>query len=142
MAVPLALPRIAWGSPSSSRRALLVHGLGSSAALMWLLGDAPRARDYTVEAYAADLTAAHPSDGGTWDAVIGHSLGAAAGTVGVPTHVIAADPAVFSLFAGDLADEVLASNPLITMSVVEGAGHSVHRDRPEETVRQLMEALS
>lgn len=252
MAVPLALPRIAWGSPSSSRRALLVHGLGSSAALMWLLGDAlaaegwhavavdlrghgdaPRARDYTVEAYAADLAAAHPSDGGTWAAVIGHSLGAAAGTVaaasapdwtrrlvlldpavrlgaheaevvrdsqerafahdrldlvqqehphwhpqdqelkadavrrasrwaiaqtsvqntpwdvrahaarvGVPTHVIAADPAVFSLFAGDLADEVLASNPLITMSVVEGAGHSVHRDRPEETVRQLMEALS
>ncbi len=60
----------------------------------------------------------------------------------VPTHVIGADPAVYSIFTGELADEVLAANPLISLSVVEGAGHSLHRDRPEESVRQLLEALA
>lgn len=59
----------------------------------------------------------------------------------VPTHVIGADPAVYSIFTGDLANEVLAANPLITLSVVEGAGHSLHRDRPDESIRQLLEAL-
>lgn len=59
----------------------------------------------------------------------------------VPTHVIGADPAVYSIFTGDLADEVLAANPLISLSIVEGAGHSLHRDRPDESIRQLLEAL-
>ncbi|PRA79063.1 alpha/beta fold hydrolase [Microbacterium sp. MYb66] len=252
MPAPLTLPRISWGSPSASRRALLVHGLGSSGALMWRVGDAlasagwhatavdlrghgdaPRSLDYTVDAYGADLAATLPEDGGAWDAVIGHSLGGASSTVAaasapqwtrrlvlidpaihvggrdativrksqerafadtrlevvqqehphwhpqdqelkidavlrasawaveqtsaqnqpwdvrahaarltVPTHVIGADPAVYSIFTGELADEVLAANPLITMSVVEGAGHSLHRDRPEESIRQLLEALA
>ncbi|MFT4158151.1 MAG: alpha/beta fold hydrolase [Microbacterium sp.] len=252
MPAPLTLPRIAWGDPASSRRALLIHGLGSSAALMWRLGealaqagwhatavdlrghgDAPRAQDYTIAAYAADLLITRPEGDGMWDAVIGHSLGGASSTVAaasdpgwtrrlvlidpaivlegrdaqvirtsqqrafddnrieavraehphwhpqdielkvdavrrasrwaveqtgaqndpwdvrahaarltVHTHVIAADPAVFSLFAGAGAAEVLAANPLITMSVVEGAGHSLHRDKPEESVRHLLESLS
>lgn len=252
MPAPLLLPRISWGSPSASRRALLVHGLGSSGALMWRLGDAladagwhatavdlrghgdaPRSLDYSVAAFGADLTATLPSDGGPWDAVIGHSLGGAASTVAaasdpdwtrrlvlidpaihvdgrdagivrrsqerafadtrlevvqqehphwhpqdqelkvdavlrasawaveqtsaqnqpwdvrasaaalaVPTHVLGADPAVYSLFTGELAAEVLAANPLITMSIVAGAGHSLHRDKPDESVRQLLEALS
>jgi len=252
MAVPLTLPRISWGEPTASRRALLVHGLGSSAALMWRLGDAlaeagwhatavdlrghgdaPRALDYTVDAYGADLAATVPSNGGPWDAVIGHSLGGAASTVAaasapawtrrlvlidpairvegrdasivrksqerafadprievvqaehphwhpqdhelkvdavlrtsrwaveqttaqnqpwdvrdaaarlsVPTHVIGADPAVYSIFTGALAEEVTSGNPRITMSVVAGAGHSLHRDKPEESIRQLLEALA
>lgn len=251
MPAPLLLPRIAWGSPSASRRALLVHGLGSSGALMWRLGDAlaeagwhatavdlrghgdaPRSLDYSVAAYGADLAATRPSDGGSWDAVIGHSLGGAASTVAaasdsawtrrlvlidpaihvdgrdagivrrsqerafadtrlevvqdehphwhpqdqelkvdavlrasawaveqtsaqnqpwdvraaaaalsVPTHVLGADPAVYSIFTGDLAAEVMSANPLITMSIVAGAGHSLHRDKPEESVRQLLEVL-
>ena len=252
MPAPLTLPRIAWGAPAAARRALLVHGLGSSAALMWRLGDAlamagwhatavdlrghgdaPRSLDYTVGAYGADLVDTAPVGGGAWDAVIGHSLGGASATVAaasapewtrrlvlidpaihvdgrdasivrksqerafadtrlevvqqehphwhpqdqelkvdavlrasawaveqtsaqnqpwdvradaarltIPTHVIGADPAVYSIFTGDLADEVLAANPRITMSVVEGAGHSLHRDRPEESIRQLLEALA
>lgn len=252
MAAPLTLPRLSWGSPSASRRALLVHGLGSSGALMWRLGDAladagwhatavdlrghgdaPRSLDYSVSAYGADLAETVPDGDPAWDAVIGHSLGGAASTVAaasnpewtrrlvlidpaihvdgrdaaiirrsqerafadtrievvqqehphwhpqdqelkvdavrrasawaveqtsaqnrpwdvraeaarltVPTHVIGADPAVYSIFTGDLADEVLAANPLISLSVVEGAGHSLHRDRPEESVRQLLEALA
>ncbi|MBO0981343.1 alpha/beta fold hydrolase [Microbacterium sp. SD291] len=252
MPAPLTLPRISWGDPLSNRRALLVHGLGSSAALMWRLGDglaehgwhatavdlrghgdAPRSVDYTVAAYAADLAATAPDGGGAWDAVIGHSLGGAAGTVAaasapgwtsrivlidpailveghdakvirksqerafadprtevvraehphwhpqdielkvdavhrasrwaveqtsaqnkpwdvradvarltVPAHVIGADPAVYSLFTGATAADALASNPLLTMSVVEGAGHSPHRDRPEDSIRHLLEALA
>lgn len=252
MPTALTLPRIAWGDQASARRALLVHGLGSSAALMWRLGDAlanagwhatavdlrghgdaPRALDYTVGAYAADLAQVVPDDGGAWDAVIGHSLGGAASTsaaasapdwtrrlvlldpailvsgrdakivrksqerafadnrievvrqehphwhpqdlelkvdavhraspwavaqtsaqndpwdvtadaarLTVPTHVIGADPAVYSLFTGETAERVLASNPLLTMSVVDGAGHSLHRDEPEDSIRHLLEALS
>lgn len=252
MSAPLTLPRLSWGDPSASRRALLVHGLGSSGALMWRVGDAlaadgwhatavdlrghgdaPRATDYSVAAYASDLIETRSADGAPWDAVIGHSLGGASSIVAaasdpqwaqqlvlldpavfvsdhdagivrasqerafadtrlavvqeehphwhpqdqelkvdavlrasawaveqtnvqnqpwdvrdqarsltVPTHVIAADPAVYSIFTGDLADEVLAANPLISMSIVDGAGHSVHRDQPEESLRQLREALS
>lgn len=252
MPAPLSLPRLAWGDPTASRRALLVHGLGSSGALMWRLGDAlasagwhavaidlrghgdaPRALDYSLAAYGADLVSTRPDGGGSWDAVIGHSLGGGSSVVAaasdpdwtrrlvlidpaihvsghdanvvrksqerafadtrlevvqqehphwhpqdqelkvdavlrasawaveqtsvqnqpwdvraetktltVPTHVIAADPAVYSIFTGGLADEVLASNPGITMSVVEGAGHSLHRDKPEESIRQLLGVLS
>lgn len=248
----VTLPRIAWGAPNSSKNALLVHGLGSSAALMWRIGDAlanagwraiavdlrghgdaPRALDYTVAAYAADLTEVLPDAGGAWDAVIGHSLGGAASTVAaasdqnwthrlvlldpailvdgrdasivrrsqerafadnrievvreehphwhpqelelkvdavrrasawaieqtsaqnqpwdvradaarlqVPTHILGADPEVYALFTGAVADQVLAANPSISMSIVPGAGHSLHRDKPEETIRQLLEALS
>ncbi|MGM1016922.1 MAG: alpha/beta fold hydrolase [Actinomycetota bacterium] len=251
MTAPLALPRLTWGHPTAERHALLVHGLGSSAALMWRIGatladagwqatavdlrghgDAPLALDYTVGAFAADLLITRP-DVPTWDAVIGHSLGGAASTVAaaadpewtrrlvlidpglfvagrdtgiirksqerafadnrievvraehpewhpqelelkieavtrasawaveqtsvqnqpwdvraeaarltVPTHIIGADPAVYSLFTGDIADGVLASNPSITMSIVPGAGHSPHRDRPDETMRQILEVLA
>ncbi|MGO1508455.1 MAG: alpha/beta fold hydrolase [Microbacterium sp.] len=248
----VTLPRLSWGDPASEKTALLVHGLGSSGSLMWILadaladagwhavaidlrghGDAPRSLDYTVAAYADDLAATRPEQGGAWDVVIGHSLGGAASTVAaasdadwtkklilidpaifvdgrdasivrrsqkrafgdnrlevvqeehphwhpqdhelkidavvrgsrwaveqtsaqnqpwdvradaarltVPTHIIGGDPEVYSLFTGDVADEVLAANANITMSIIAGAGHSPHRDKPEDTIRQLLEALS
>jgi len=253
MPAPLTLPRLAWGPADASRRALLIHGLGSSGALMWRFGaaladagwhatavdlrghgTAPRALDYTIAAYAADVGRTLPGATGArgWDLVIGHSLGGAAATVAsaadpawtrrlvlvdpgihlsdddraavsagqeqafadtsqaavraehphwhpqdielkslaaqqasrwaveqtgtqntpwdvrdaaarltVPTHVLGADPAVYSLFTGDLADEV-RRNPAVTMSVVPGAGHSPHRDAPEETLRQLFAAIA
>ncbi|MGV2985724.1 alpha/beta fold hydrolase [Microbacterium sp. AGC85] len=252
MPAPVQLPRLSWGDPDADSTALLVHGLGSSGALMWRLGDAladagwhavaidlrghgdaPRTLDYTVGAYAADLAALAPARGGAWDAVIGHSLGGAASTVAaasdphwvsrlvlidpailvdgkdasivrrsqerafadnrievvreehphwhpqdlelkidavtrgsrwaveqtsaqnqpwdvradagrlaVRTHIIGADPEVYSLFTGKTADAVLASNEKISISIVAGAGHSPHRDKPDETIRQLLEALS
>lgn len=252
MPAPLQLPQLSWGDPNAQNTALLVHGLGSSGALMWRLGDAlanagwhavaidlrghgdaPRALDYTISAYAADLAALSPARGGAWDAVIGHSLGGAASTVAtasdprwtsrlilidpallvedrdesivrrsqerafadnrieavredhphwhphdlelkvdavvrasrwaveqtsaqnqpwdvradaarltVPTHVIGADPEVYSLFTGETAAGVLASNKNISMSIVAGAGHSPYRDKPDESIRQLLEALS
>ena len=248
----VTLPRLSWGAPDSAKTALLVHGLGSSGALMWRIGDAlanggwlavaidlrghgdaPRALDYTVGAYAEDLAATRPHHGGAWDAVIGHSLGAAASTVAaasdpawtnrlllidpailvdgrdativrrsqerafadnrievvreehphwheqdlelkidavtrasawaveqtsaqnqpwdvrdhaarlaIPTHVIGADPEVYSLFTGTTAEGVLAANPRISMSIVPGAGHSPHRDQPDDTMQQILEALS
>src|SRR5690606_24816409 len=119
MPVPVALPQLAWGSPDATRRALLVHGLGSSAALMWQTGaaladngwhatavdlrghgEAPRTLDYTVAAYAADLAAIRAEHGDTWDAVIGHSLGGAASTVAAASdpswtnRLILIDPAI------------------------------------------------
>ena len=251
MTSPLTLPTLTWGAADAPRRALLIHGLGSSGALMWRLGtalseagwaasavdlrghgSAPRALDYTIDAFAADVSATTPPQDGPWDLVIGHSLGSAAAVVAsaarpdwarrlvlidpgivvlgadaaavrtsqeqafadnrtelvraehpdwheqdielkvdavarasrwavdqvavqnpdwdvrdacarvaVPTHVIGADPAVYSLFTGDVAAGVLAANPRFTMSVVAGAGHSPHRDKPDETVRQLLGVL-
>lgn len=64
----------------------------------------------------------------------------AAASLTVPTHVVGADPAVHSIFTGELAAEVLR-NPVVTMSVIEGAGHSPHRDRPEAAVAAVLHAL-
>lgn len=251
MPSPVALPRLSWGSAAAHRRALLIHGLGSNGALMWRYGvaladagwradavdlrghgTAPRARDYTLAAYAADVSAVRPGDAGAWDVVIGHSLGGAASVlaaaadpswtrrlvlvdpalaltdgdraivresqtrsfedpsqeavraehphwhpqdvelkalsaqqasrwaveqtsaqnprwdvtdaalrVAVPTHVIASDPDVYSIFRGKPAEAAVAANPRFTTSVVSGAGHSPHRDAPEATVAALMAAL-
>lgn len=246
---PVVLPRRAWGEVSAPKRALLVHGLGSNAALMWLYGtalaedgwyaeavdlrghgDAPRAADYSIPAYAADLV--NTIENAPWDLVIGHSLGGAAAThasannvtftnrlilvdpairlagrdrdiirasaersfadttlegvreqyphwhdndielkaqsaieasrwgvfqtleqnpewdvsaeairLSVPTHVIASDPKVYSIFREDLAADVMV-NANITRSIVSGAGHSPHRDKPAETIAALHDALA
>jgi pimeloyl-ACP methyl ester carboxylesterase len=104
---PLTLPRLSWGDPFAEHRALLVHGLGSNGALMWRFGvaladagwhadavdlrghgSAPRALDYSIEAYAADLRITRPRHRPGWDLVVAHSLGGAAATV-----VAASDPA-------------------------------------------------
>ena len=250
MPAPLTLPRLSWGDPHATKHALLVHGLGSNGALMWLYGVAladagwhatavdlrghgtsPRATDYSIAAYAADLVHTAAPDGEPWDLVIGHSLGGAATTrasaavpawsrrlvlvdpaihladhdrqvvrnsqersfadtseaavraehptwhpndielkalsaaqasrwaveqtsaqntpwdvraaaarLTVPTHIIASDPKVYSIFKGALAEEV-SRNPVVTMSVVTGAGHSPHRDKPDDTMRHLAAAL-
>lgn len=250
MPTPVTLPRLSWGEPAAARRALLIHGLGSNGALMWRYGvaladagwradavdlrghgSAPRALDYTIAAYAADVARTGAYDDAPWDLVVGHSLGGAAATLAsadapawtrrlvlidpgihladhdrqvvrnsqerafadttleavraehptwhehdielkslsasqasrwaveqtsvqntpwdvraaaarltVPTHIIASDPKVYSIFKGALAEEVLR-NPVVTMSVVTGAGHSPHRDDPEATMAHLRAAL-
>ena len=251
MPSPVTLPRLGWGDPRADRHALLVHGLGSSGALMWRYavaladagwhvdavdlrghGTAPRALDYTIAAYAADLHRTAPASDGAWDLVVGHSLGGAAATVAsaeapswtrhlvlvdpaihladrdrdvvrasqerafadtsvravraehpgwhdldvelkavaaqqasryaveqtsaqntpwdvrgaasrlaVPTRVIAGDPDVYSIFTGDLAAEVL-QNPVISMAVVPGTGHSPHRDAPDAAAAALLDAIA
>jgi pimeloyl-ACP methyl ester carboxylesterase len=194
-------------------------------------GTAPRALDYTIAAYAADVAGVR-APRGAWDLVIGHSLGGAAtaqaaaddadwtrrlilvdpalhllpadreavrrsqeeafadtsvaavrrahpgwhpndvelkalsaqqasvwaveqtsaqnpewnvldavARLTVPTHVIGSDPAVYTIYTGKIDEAVRAANPAVTQSVVAGAGHSPHRDRADETVRMLREAL-
>jgi len=247
----VTLPRWHWGDAASPRRALLVHGLGSSAQTTWRLsegladagwsatavdlrghGDAPRASRYRIEDFADDLLGTRHDDGRAWELVVGHSIGAAAamqaaGTdadwtrqlvlldpalaldqsarqavldgqlanfdgatvasiaeqfpqwhpldvefrvravkaasrfaleravldnddwdctafvphVAAPTLVIAADPAQGSMFAGEHAESVLEMNPLLEQVVITGAGHSVHRDAPEETLQHLLDWL-
>lgn len=247
MPAPVTLPRLSWGDPHSRRHALLVHGLGSDGALMWRYavaladagwradavdlrghGSAPRALDYTIEAYATDLLHTAAADDEPWDLVVGHSLGGASATLAsanapawtrrlvlidpaihlsdrdrktvrtsqqrafadtsqaavraehpdwheldielkaaaaaaasryaveqtsvqntpwdvreaasrltVPTHVIAGDPAVYSIFDGALAEEVLR-NPVVSMTVVPGTGHSPHRDDPDAAAAALL----
>ncbi len=118
MAHPLSLPRLSWGDPRAQRRALLIHGLGSDAALMWRYGialaddgwradavdlrghgGAPRALDCSLEAYAADVAAAD-ADGQPWDLVLAHSLGGSAAVLASAAHpgwtrrLILVDPAI------------------------------------------------
>jgi pimeloyl-ACP methyl ester carboxylesterase len=61
--------------------------------------------------------------------------------VSVPTHVIASDPHVYSIFRGKPAEAAVARNPVFTVSVVADAGHSPHRDRPEATIEALRAVL-
>jgi len=245
----IELPRLHWGDPSRPRRALMVHGLGSSAHTCWQVtealaeagwsatavdlrghGYAPRATRYRISDFALDLEHTRPDGGGSWDVVIGHSIGAAsavvasaqrpswakklvlldpalllgeerkelvrtgqlyghdhltedeirrespnwhpldvelklwshktasrfavehavldnphwnveaeAKSVSVPTLVVGGDPAVDSMFTGDHAVDVLEANPHFSMVVIEGAGHSVHRDRPDDTIRTILD---
>lgn len=120
MSTPVILPTLSWGAFHSPRRALLVHGLGSNGALMWRFGvelaalgwhatavdlrghgTAPRALDYTLAAYAADLVECRPdADAAPWDLVIGHSLGGAAAVLAAAAEpewarrLVLIDPAI------------------------------------------------
>ena len=248
----LTLPRLHWGSKSALKSALMVHGLGSSAATCWQImealasdgwsatavdlrghGSAPRASTYAITDFASDLEATTPEGSTTWDVVIGHSIGAAAAvvassqkprwakrlvlldpalslddatrlqvlenqrlghskqtvedvaavnphwhpldwelrvqanrsaslfalehavfdndpwdvtdygkTVTVPTHVLGAELDLGGMFCGDYATDMLAANENFSYEVIEGAGHSVHRDKPAETIAALRAFLA
>jgi len=243
----VTLPRVHWGRPSSAKRALMVHGLGSSAQTCWYImealaakgwsgtavdlrghGSAPRASRYAITDFAADLEATQPAGDSSWDVVIGHSIGAAAAAVAsaqkpswakalilidpalqldddvrhmvlenqrvghrhqsaedvqalnpswhpqdcelkvqanqaaslfaleravfdndpwnvtefahevaVPTHVIGGEESLGSMFCGDYAARMLQANAHFSYEVIAGAGHSVHRDRPADTVAAI-----
>ena len=247
----LTLSRLHWGRRSAEKKALMVHGLGSSAATCWNVmetlaglgwsatavdlrghGSSPRASTYAITDFATDLEATTPDGATTWDLVIGHSIGAAAAvvassrkpgwaqrlvlidpalslddavrfqvlenqrlghyrqtvedvsalnphwhpldwelkiqankaasifalehavfdndpwdvtdyakTVSVPTHVLGAERGLGSMFCGDYATDTLAANENFSYEVIEGAGHSVHRDRPAETMSALLAFL-
>lgn len=245
--VTLTLPRLHWGDPGATQRVLMIHGLGSSAQTCWQLmealaddgwsatavdlrghGYAPRASRYRIEDFANDILHTTPVGGGSWDLVIGHSIGAASAVVAaatnhewtnalvlldpallvgeerkqrirsgqmyghdqltedevgaenphwhpldvelrvwshrtasrfalehavldnpvwdvveqaqslrVPTLVIGGDPEVDSMFTGNHAEAICRANPSIHHVVIEGAGHSVHRDKPRETIEAI-----
>ncbi|MBW3603376.1 MAG: alpha/beta fold hydrolase [Actinobacteria bacterium] len=92
---PVALPTLQWGV-KGRQRALLVHGLASSAATWWRIadglagagyhvtapdlrghGNAPHTSSYRLSGYAADMWEL----GGSWDMVVGHSLGGTVATL-------------------------------------------------------------
>ena len=62
-------------------------------------------------------------------------------TLSVPTHVIGADPAQGSMFCNDYAKRIVEANNEMTYEVIEGAGHSVHRDKPQETIEAILRFL-
>ena len=130
--VPVVLPTRAWGNPSSDRTALMVHGLGSSAATCWRVmealaeegyfavapdlrghGSAPRTSRYRIADYAADVAAVRPPSGDAWDVVIGHSIGAASAVVAAAgqhewtKRLVLLDPAL--AINDDTRAEVLAN---------------------------------
>ena len=59
----------------------------------------------------------------------------------VPTLILGGDHAVYSMLATETADALTDANPLIEYRVVAGAGHSPHRDKPEETIAAVREWL-
>lgn len=62
----------------------------------------------------------------------------AARAIAVPTLILGADPAVSSLLPRATAEALVAANPLVEYRLVEGAGHSVHRDRPDVVIAALL----
>jgi pimeloyl-ACP methyl ester carboxylesterase len=233
-----------WGDESSTKRALLVHGLNASAATWWRVGEAlagdgwfvtapdllghgsgERAETYTFADYAAGLP--H----GQWQLVVGHSLGGAIAVVAtsrglanaaslvlldpvleiapqdwdeirldqlgelgvtaeevaaakphwdardvtlkaeaagqadramvertfgdnpgwsvvreavglaVPTLILGGDHSVYSMLSPHTVDAV-SVNPQVDYRMIKGSGHSLHRDRPGETIAVLLEWLA
>jgi pimeloyl-ACP methyl ester carboxylesterase len=75
------------------------------------------------------------ADNPDWDLV------AQAKSLTVPTLVVAADPDVFTMFPTDVEGAITEANPAVTVVRIAGAGHSPHRDRPEETLAVIREWL-
>ena len=71
------------------------------------------------------------TDTGRWDVT------AQARALRMPTLVLAGDPAVYTMLDPELGAALAADNPNLSYVVVPGAGHSPHRDRPEETLAEL-----
>jgi pimeloyl-ACP methyl ester carboxylesterase len=55
-----------------------------------------------------------------------------------PTLLLGGDPAVSALLAVDTAEALVAANPHIEYRMVAGAGHSVHRDRPDVVIEAIL----
>jgi pimeloyl-ACP methyl ester carboxylesterase len=55
----------------------------------------------------------------------------------MPTLILGGDHAVYSMLATSTAEALTAANPLIEYRVIEGAGHSPHRDKPDETLAAI-----
>jgi pimeloyl-ACP methyl ester carboxylesterase len=64
----------------------------------------------------------------------------AARSLATPTLILGGDPAVYTLLSADTAESVVAANPHVEYRVVEGAGHSVHRDRPDVVIAAILGA--
>ena len=230
----VTLPTLSWGNPLATQHALMIHGLGSSAATCWQVmealaedgyhavavdlrghGQAPRTSTYRIADFASDVALVAPEPARPWDAVIGHSIGAASAVVAASQHpdwarrLVLIDPALAiddhtrsevlknqrlghtlhgveeirelhphwhsldiqlkvhahqqaslwaleaavmdnspwekergSMFYGQEAAAMIAAHTTWSYDLIPGAGHSVHRDKPEETMESLRRFLS
>jgi pimeloyl-ACP methyl ester carboxylesterase len=122
---PVVLPTLEWGV-HGHRRALLLHGLSSSAATWWRIadalagagyrvtapdlrghGNAPHTSSYRLSGYAADLWAL----GDGWDMVVGHSIGGTLGSLicareGFARRLVLLDPVL--MIPEDQFDELMS----------------------------------
>ena len=62
--------------------------------------------------------------------------------IAVSTLIVGGDHAVYSMLPTETAAALCAANANISYRVVPGAGHSPHRDRPDETLGMLREWLA
>lgn len=123
---PVVLPTLQWGA-GGRQRALLLHGLSSSANTWWRVagalagagyhvtapdlrghGDAPHTISYRLSGYAADLWRL----GQDWDLVVGHSLGGTLAALtcaraGFAERVVLLDPVI--IVPDDRFDDLLAA---------------------------------
>lgn len=58
--------------------------------------------------------------------------------VAVPTHVLGADESLGGMFGGDYATAMLEANAHFSYEVIEGTGHSIHRDDPEAAIAAML----
>lgn len=75
------------------------------------------------------------TDSAPWD------VAAAATALEAPTLVLTGDPHVYSMLDPATAERIAARNPLVEVRAIDGAGHSPHRDRPDETLGAIGEWL-
>jgi pimeloyl-ACP methyl ester carboxylesterase len=73
------------------------------------------------------------TDTGRWDVT------AEAAALRIPTLILAGDPAVYTMLHPSTVESI--ANPLIEYRVIEGAGHSPHRDSPRETIAAILNWL-
>ena len=71
------------------------------------------------------------TDTGEWNVT------AEAAALTMPTLIVSGDPEVYSMLSATAVERLLESNPLVDYLVIDGAGHSPHRDRPEATLAAL-----
>lgn len=96
-----------------------------------------------ADAKRTALAGVHPdTPGRTVDDNVDWDLRPRASGLPAPTLLLGADPRVFALLRPEDALAAVAAAPSARYEIVAGAGHSVHRDRPEETAAAIDAFLS
>ena len=105
-----------------------------------LRADKPHWDERDIQHKLAAVRAANPAMvGRTFDDNPGWSVVDAISGLTVPTLILSGDPAVYTMLEPSTVDAVTTANPLVEYRVVAGAGHSPHRDRPDETLTAILE---
>ena len=150
-----AIAAVAAASPGFARRVVLLDPVLEVPEKHWqaVLEDQLGELDLTAETVATERPHWHPRDRElkvqavrqadrtmverTFSDNPGWNVVAAAKAIPVPTLVLGADHGVYSMLATETADAVVAANPSLTYRVIEGAGHSPHRDKPDVTLAAI-----